>query len=99
MPAPFLHAYQHRGRLFCCDAGFREQARGQAGFLSNLALAFSGAVALQTLGRLGFTINPLVGTILSTILSILPGIFPNSYRASLCYAQRLQKRSKHAPAP
>ncbi|GMB96625.1 hypothetical protein NHP22001_12140 [Helicobacter sp. NHP22-001] len=48
---------------------------GKTGFFSNLALASLGAVVLQTLERLGFTINPLVGTILSTLLSILPSIF------------------------
>ncbi|WP_104758049.1 hypothetical protein [Helicobacter salomonis] len=60
---------------FAAMRALENKQEGKAGFLSNLALASSGAVALQTLGRLGFTINPLVGTILSTLLSILPGIF------------------------
>ncbi|WP_086228349.1 dynamin family protein [Campylobacter sp. P0109] len=34
-----------------------------------------GALAAQALAKIGFTINPIVGTILSAVFAILPGIF------------------------
>lgn len=34
-----------------------------------------GALATQALAKIGFTINPIVGTILSAVFAILPGIF------------------------
>ncbi|WP_163555567.1 hypothetical protein, partial [Helicobacter suis] len=60
---------------FAAMRALENKQESKEGFLTNLALASSGTMALQTLGRLGFTINPLVGTLLSTLLSILPGIF------------------------
>lgn len=50
--------------------------KGEKSLVLNSAVSMVGGhLAAQALSKLGFVINPLIGTILSAIFSILPGIF------------------------
>lgn len=57
-----------------------------------------GALATQALAKIGFTINPVVGTILSAVFAILPGIFGKIADSKRLEAVKEQVRNEVIPS-
>lgn len=57
-----------------------------------------GALATQALAKIGFTINPIVGTILSAVFAILPGIFGKIADSKRLEAVKEQVRNEVIPS-